>query len=93
MFGALRDPEWQWLPSTADDAALAAVIQNYWSDFAKAGDPNARGLPNWPAWSDDKMEFLEIGKDASLSARRNFSPPLSHLSASDLQQSFKAALR
>jgi para-nitrobenzyl esterase len=88
VFGSLHDPEWQWLPSTTDDAALSALLQTYWTDFAKSGDPNATGLPNWPLWSDDKMEFLEIRQDASISAQRNFSPPLSHLSADELKESF-----
>lgn len=25
----------------------APLIQNYWTNFAKAGDPNGRGLPRW----------------------------------------------
>ena len=91
VFGALGDPEWQWLPATPADAALSAVLQTYWTDFAKTGDPNAPGLPAWPSWNDDKMEFLEIGKDAGISTQRNFAPPLTHLSASELKASFKGA--
>jgi para-nitrobenzyl esterase len=91
VFGSLSDPEWRWLPSTPDDAALSAVLQTYWTDFAKSGDPNAAGLPNWPHWSDDKREFLEINRDASISAQRNFSPPFSRLSAGELEGSFRGA--
>jgi carboxylesterase type B len=91
VFGALSDPEWQWLPATPADAALSAVLQTYWTNFAKTADPNGPELPAWPSWNDDKMEFLEIGKDASISTERNFSPPLSQLSASELKESFKGA--
>jgi para-nitrobenzyl esterase len=90
VFGSLADPTWQWLPSTADDAALSNLIQTYWTNFAKSGDPNAQGLPNWPAWNDDKMEFLLVNKDASVSAQHNFAPLFSRLSAKELRESFSA---
>jgi para-nitrobenzyl esterase len=89
VFGALRDPTWQWLPFTPGDAALSNLIQTYWTNFVKSGNPNAQGLPNWPAWSDGKQEFLEIRKDGRISAQRNFPPPFSSLSAGDLRKSFK----
>ena len=90
VFGSLADPEWQWLPSTPDDAALSSLLQTYWTNFAKSGDPNASGLPNWPAWSNDEMEFLVVNKDASVSAQRNFAPLFSRLRANDLRESLKA---
>jgi para-nitrobenzyl esterase len=90
VFGSLADPTWQWLPSTSDDAALSNLLQTYWTNFAKSGDPNAQGLPNWPAWSDDKMEFLVVNKDASVSAQRNFAPLFSRLAANELRESFRA---
>jgi para-nitrobenzyl esterase len=90
VFGAQHDPAWQWLPFTPDDAALSNLIQTYWTNFAKFGDPNAQGLPGWPAWSDDKKEYLLVKKDTSISARRNFPPPFSSLSVEDLRKSFKS---
>lgn len=90
VFGALRNPTWQWLPFTPDDAALSNLIQTYWTNFAKFGNPNAQGLPNWPAWSDGKKEFLEIRKDGTISAQRNFPPPFSSLSSVDLHKNFKS---
>jgi para-nitrobenzyl esterase len=89
VFGALHDPTWQWLPFTPDDAALSNLIQTYWTNFAKSGSPNAQGLPNWPAWSDGKKEFLEIRKDGRISAQRNFPPLFSSLSPEDLKKSLK----
>jgi para-nitrobenzyl esterase len=90
VFGALRDPIWQWLPFSPDDAALSNLIQTYWTNFAKTGNPNAQGLPNWPGWSDGKKEFLEIRKDGRISAQRNFPPLFSCLSTEDLRKSFKS---
>jgi para-nitrobenzyl esterase len=88
VFGALRDPTWQWLPFTPDDASLSNLIQTYWTNFARSGNPNAQGLPDWPAWSDGKKEFLEIRRDGSISAQRNFPPLFSSLSTEDLRKSF-----
>jgi para-nitrobenzyl esterase len=90
VFGALRDPTWAWLPFTPDDAALSNLIQTYWTNFAKSGNPNAQGLPNWPAWRDGKKEFLEIRKNGSISTQRNFPPLFSSLSTEDLKRSFKS---
>jgi para-nitrobenzyl esterase len=89
VFGSLADPEWQWLPSTPDDAALSNLLQTYWTNFARSSDPNAPELPNWPAWSDDKMEFLVVNKDASVSAQRHFAPLFSRLGANELRVGFK----
>jgi len=89
IFGSLRDREWQWLPSTPDDAALSNLLQAYWTNFAKTGDPNASGLPNWPQWSDPRKEFLVVNSDASVSTQRNFPPFLSRLGPDELKQSFK----
>jgi para-nitrobenzyl esterase len=93
VFGSLRDREWQWLPSTSDDAALSNLLQTYWTNFAKSGDPNASRLPNWPAWSDGEKEFMVINKDASVSAQRNFQPLFSRLGANELRRSFNATLK
>ncbi|HLY43608.1 MAG TPA: carboxylesterase family protein [Terracidiphilus sp.] len=90
VFGALHDPTWKWLPFTPDDAALSNLVQTYWINFAKSGNPNAQGLPNWPAWSDAKKEFLEVKKDGAITAHRNFPPPFSFLSAVDLRKHFKS---
>ncbi len=90
VFGSLRDREWQWLPSTADDASLSDLLQTYWTNFAKTSNPNASGLPNWPTWSDGKKEYLVVNPDASVTAQRNFPPLFSSLSASELKQRFKS---
>jgi para-nitrobenzyl esterase len=90
VFGSLRDREWQWLPSTADDASLSDLLQTYWTNFAKTSNPNASGLPNWPAWSDEEKEFLVVNRDTSVTAQHNFPPLLSSLGAKELKQRFKA---
>lgn len=36
------------LGQSKEDEALAELMQNYWVNFAKTGNPNADGLPGWP---------------------------------------------
>lgn len=28
-------------------------MATWWTNFAKAGDPNGAGVPNWPPWRTD----------------------------------------
>jgi len=37
-----------WRP---DDRQLSDVMQKYWSNFAKNGNPNGAGLPSWPMYT------------------------------------------
>lgn len=45
---------------TPKDEALSDLIRTYWTNFAKTGDPNGSGLPNWPAYKDAAPETLHI---------------------------------
>ena len=43
------------------DRRLAATIGAYWVQFAKTGDPNVKGLPQWPAYDAAGDQYLELG--------------------------------
>jgi para-nitrobenzyl esterase len=39
-------------PVTPEDWRISDAMAAYWTNFAKHGDPNGKGLPEWPAFSD-----------------------------------------
>jgi para-nitrobenzyl esterase len=43
------------------DAALAAAMIGYWTQFAKTGDPNPPGRATWPDYDPENRTFLEFG--------------------------------
>jgi para-nitrobenzyl esterase len=48
---------------TPNDRAVARIVNTYWTNFAKTGDPNGSGLPQWPRYDADKNEILEFRPD------------------------------
>ena len=74
VFGALESvPGVTWSPS---DHALSAVMRTYWTNFAKRGNPNGRGVPAWPRYDrapgDALMVLDEISRPATDSLRRRY---------------------
>ena len=45
---------------TEDDYAVSRVMEGYFANFIKTGDPNGPGLPQWPAVG-DRAELMELG--------------------------------
>jgi para-nitrobenzyl esterase len=50
-----------------EDLKLSDVISSYWVNFAKSGDPNGPGLPNWPAFAENDQQAMVF--DATPGAR------------------------
>lgn len=48
-------------PWTDLDRQVADTISSYWVNFAANGNPNGKGLPTWPAYSDKKNDRLVLG--------------------------------
>jgi para-nitrobenzyl esterase len=47
-------------PFTAGQQSLSDAMTSYWTQFARSGDPNSIGAPNWPAYgTSDLFQSLE----------------------------------
>jgi len=44
------------------DRALADMVSSYWTNFAKTGDPNAKGLPEWAIFKSPDMPPHILGE-------------------------------
>lgn len=58
-FGCLERHAWLYDDT---DRELSGIMQQYWSNFVKYGDPNGEGLPEWEK-STDGTRVLELGKE------------------------------
>jgi para-nitrobenzyl esterase len=48
------------------EAAVAEIMQQYWVNFAKTGNPNGKGLPYWPKFDADQPTTMQFSYGASL---------------------------
>ncbi len=49
--------------ATPDEKELARIMNSYWTNFAKTGNPNGKDLPSWPLYDTQKEEILDIDLD------------------------------
>lgn len=45
------------------DCDISELMSAYWVQFAKTGNPNRDGLPEWPAYTVEQRQTLEIGDE------------------------------
>jgi para-nitrobenzyl esterase len=53
----------------SEDKALNDLISSYWINFARNGDPNGEGLPEWPAFGEIEQQVMYI--DGEPGARKH----------------------
>ncbi len=48
------------MPATPEDKTVSEQLMLYWTNFAKYGNPNGNGLPEWPAFTDADPRVMEL---------------------------------
>jgi para-nitrobenzyl esterase len=48
---------------TADDYKVSEIMQGYFANFVKTGNPNGQGLPQWPAANSAPAQVMLIDVD------------------------------
>ena len=72
--GAVHGAEVPYVFGTLDskysdaDRGISNVIQEYWTNFAKTGNPNGSALPAWPGFSSPARAFVEFTGDGPVNA-------------------------
>ena len=57
------DARWGNPETTPEDKKVAEIMNGYWVNFAKTGNPNGDGLPNWPVYTKNAGEIMDIQLD------------------------------
>lgn len=67
VFGNLTPPR-IWEPT---DRAVSDLMNAYWVNFAKKGDPNGTGLPAWPSYEQREDQSITFGDKPSITTGLN----------------------
>ena len=68
VFDHQNQNPWLW---TTEDRKLGEEMSTYWVNFARFGNPNGPGLPQWPAFTNTKGEVQDLGDPISVGAVAN----------------------
>lgn len=70
VFGNLDSKPISW---TTADRKVSAEMMSYWTNFAKTGNPNGKGLPEWPEYQPEngwRLLYLGAKTEANKDDRR-----------------------
>jgi para-nitrobenzyl esterase len=56
-FDSLPDVPWEDV-----DREISDLMMAYWANFARAADPNAKGLPRWPRYDAEGHQVMHLGE-------------------------------
>jgi para-nitrobenzyl esterase len=57
VFGHLDQQPLSW---REEDRAISDAMATYWTNFVKTGDPNGAGVPEWPAFTNDRQSVMHF---------------------------------
>ena len=70
VFGALdSNKDFVWQP---EDYKVSEMLQNYWTNFAKTGDPNGPGVPKWGTYPAQVMRLDVDGRSSAETHRERY---------------------
>ncbi len=55
--------------ASPDEKELARIMNTYWTNFAKTGNPNGKGLPVWPLYDTQTERILDIDLDGKATTK------------------------
>jgi para-nitrobenzyl esterase len=58
-------------PWDKKDREYVEIMTSYWTNFAKTGDPNGAGMPNWSAYNSIDDNVLELGDQVTMRTHVN----------------------
>jgi para-nitrobenzyl esterase len=82
---------WDGSPVDPKDKEVGKMMNTYWANFAKTGDPNGDGLPKWPVYSTQNEEILNIQPDGKPLGERD--PRKARLDVSEKAFKFRARIQ
>lgn len=64
VFGTFNARETNWRP---EDHRLSDQMQQYWTNFARTGNPNGPGLPEWPTYKPTEFSVMHLNGESAAS--------------------------
>ena len=55
---------------TPDDYKVSKTMQEYFANFIKTGNPNGKGLPNWPKFAEGQRLIIDVNTRAEADKHR-----------------------
>ena len=55
---------------TDEDYLVSKTMQQYFANFIKTGDPNGKGLPNWPQFKTNQKMVIDVQTRAASTPER-----------------------